>query len=616
VGTADAVAVTDDDLTIADIVRDRTRFACARSRDPHDGARVDDAPTSAMADLATDLLPTGNELRGSVLDVVGTLLGDFKERDALLEIVRRLVADNAQLSRRLARIAARFKTSEKVSGAQLALFADAVRRGEGGPGPAGMVAAPDDVGAADERLRDASGLDDANADADEGSISKRRTDEPPPQPHRTPAPPHLRRVDHPIAVPAEQRACPRCGVERTCIGHDLTEVIELIPAEVIVRRDLREKLACTPCEGELVRAPVGEKVVANGKFGPRLVAQMLVDKYVDGLPLHRQREILKRLGLDLSVSTLADQIKWSTDLLRPLWRAAIAEVITARVMHLDGTGLPVLDPNVPGGKRLGALWGYVGVNEGEVIAAYHYVSTLKKSGQRPNEMGPADMLELRKGLTVADASNLFDTSFERDELIECGCNMHSRRYFVKALDAGDKRAALALAAYKKLYEIEAEIRGRNADDKLAVRLARSKPVWDELAAWCAVRKPHEPPSSLLGKALQYFTNHQVALGRFLEYGFLPLDNGIVERLHVRAALTRKNYLFAGADAGGDRAAIAYTILGSCRLASVDPLEFLADVLPKLMGRIRIIDLPALLPTRWAAARAAKTESAIEPTPAA
>lgn len=164
-------------------------------------------------------------------------------------------------------------------------------------------------------------------------------------------------------------------------------MIELIPAQVIVRRDLREKLACTPCEGELVRAPAGDKIVPSGKLGLALVAALLVEKYVDGLPLHRQRERYQRLGLDLSVSTLADQVKWCTDLLRPIWRAALAEVIGARVMHLDGTGLPVLDPNVPGGKRLGALWDYVGVNTTETIAAYLYVSTGKKVGQHDHEMG-------------------------------------------------------------------------------------------------------------------------------------------------------------------------------------------------------------------------------------
>jgi transposase len=466
----------------------------------------------------------------------------------------------------LLRVASRFKTSEKLSRAQLLLFADALRRGEGGPAQADLAAADDDLGTADGDLLSAAGLDDDQP-------AKRRTDPPRRQPVRGPAPAHLRRVDNPLPVPAAERPCPelrRCA--RVAITPEVTEVIELIPAEVIVRRDVREKLACRAVRrcARCARRPRA-KAVEGGKYGLRFVAQMLVDKYVDGLPLHRQRKILQRLGLDIAVSTLADQIKWSTDLLRPLWRAAVAEVIAAQVMHLDGTGLPVLDASVPGGKRLGALWGYVGVNAGaEIIAAYQYVSTGKATGQHANELGPEDMLALRTGLTVADASNLFDASFARPELIECGCNMHARRYFVKALDAGDQRAALAIGGFAKLYEIERELRGKPPDEVLAARKAQSQPVWDTLAEWVRVRRPHEPPSSPLGKALQYFTNHQVALGRFLEYGELPLDNGIVERLHVRAALTRKNFLFAGADAGGDRAAIADTILGSCQLAGVDP----------------------------------------------
>ena len=184
--------------------------------------------------------------------------------------------------------------------------------------------------------------------------------------------------------------------------------------------------------------------------------------------------------------------------------------------------------------------------------------------------------------------------------------MHARRYLVKALDAGDKRAALPLAAYKKLYEIERDLRDRELgpDDVLAGRRERSRPIWNELVAWCTVHKKHEPPSSKLGIALRYFTNHHVALGRFLDYGYVPMDNGIVERLHVRTAMTRKNYLFAGSDGGAERAAIAYTILGSCRLAGVDPLEYLRDVLPRMTRKVRLLDLSQLLPSRWAAARAA------------
>jgi transposase len=560
---------------------------------------VDRDATSTSATAAE--APT-SELRGSVLDVARALR-DENDWDAILDIVGKLVAENADMSRRLARLASRFKTSEKIGRAQLVLFVDALQRGEGEPErDAAETDGPDELDEADAKLRAASGIDD-NKDGDLGKLTTR----PPRQPaNRTAAPAHLRRLDNPILVPPAQRACPRCGTERTCIGHDITEVIELVPAEVIVRRDRREKLACDTCETELVRAPAGEKVVASGKIGLAMAATLLVEKYVDGLPLHRQRERLARLGLDIAVSTLADQIKWCTDLLRPLWRAALADVITARVMHLDGTGLTVLDGNAPGNKKIGALWGYVGVNAGEVIAAYLYMSTGKATGQLPGELGPQDMLDLREGPTVADASGLFDASFAKAKLVECGCNMHARRYLVKALDAGDKRAALPLAAYKKLYEIERDLRDRELgpDDVLAERRERSRPIWDELVAWCTVHKKHEPPSSKLGIALRYFTNHHVALGRFLDYGYVPMDNGIVERLHVRTAMTRKNYLFAGSDGGAERAAIAYTILGSCRLAGVDPLEYLRDVLPRMTRKVRLLDLSQLLPSRWAAARAA------------
>jgi transposase len=261
----------------------------------------------------------------------------------------------------------------------------------------------------------------------------------------------------------------------------------------------------------------------------------------------------------------------------------------------------VLDHGAPGGKRIGALWGYVG----DLVAAYIFASTGKAEGQTEGEMGPEDILALREGFTVADASNVFDASFlNNPKLIECGCNMHARRYFVKALDAGDKRAALPIAAYKKLYEIEDEIRLHDLDEKLVVRQAQSKPVFDELVAWAKVHQPYEPPTSKLGEAIRYLLNHRVPLGRFLEYGLVPMDNGAVERLHVRAALTRKNYLFAGSDAGGERAAIAYTILGCCRIAGVNPTEYLHDVVPLLARRIQLIKLPELLPAAWKARRAA------------
>ena len=139
-----------------------------------------------------------------------------------------------------------------------------------------------------------------------------------------------------------------------------------------------------------------------------------------------------------------------------------------------------------------------------------------------------------------------------------------------------------------------------------MRQEKSKPVFDDLLAWAVAHRPYEPPSSNMGQALQYLCNHQVALTHYLGSGIIPIDNGVVERLHVRTALTRKNFLFAGSDAGAERAAVAYTLLGCCALVDVDPVEYLADVLPRLATRrVRISDMPALLPAAWKAARDAR-----------
>jgi transposase len=349
--------------------------------------------------LGTEPTSAKKEYRGQVLDVARFLLAEGRSED-LLELLAKLVARNSELERLLAQVRSGGKSREGVSSAQLLLLLDGI----------------------DEPAREA-----------------------PPKPRRQPPlrkplPPHLRRVDNLLAVPETERACPRCGAARACIGHEVTEVLDLIPAEVIVRVDRREKLACETCESELERAPAGDKVVSGGRMGTALVGQIIVDKYWDGLPLHRQKKRFERLGVKLAVSTLADQVTWATDLLRPLWRSARAMVLASEVMHLDGTSLPVLDEDTPGGIRLGSLWGYVGADPGRLTALYLYNSTGKKQGQREGELGPEDMLGLRNGYTVADASSLFEASFQRAGLIECGCNMHARRYFTKALDAGDARA--------------------------------------------------------------------------------------------------------------------------------------------------------------------------------
>lgn len=524
------------------------------------------------------------ERRGPVLTMLRELL-DAGQKEEVVALVKQLVARNEELERKLG---GRMKANEGVSSAQLLMLLDELKE-----------AGDEERKKADEALRAKSGID-------EKVLESLETAEPPRAPRlRKPAPPQLRRVQNPLSVPAEERPCPKCGAERQCIGHDEVEVIELVPAELVVRVDMREKLACEPCDGQHVRAPAGDKVVSGGKFGTTLVGTLVVDKYRDALPLNRQRERFGRMGLEVSNSTLADQVTWATDCLRPLWKCAQSRTLGATVMHLDGTHLPVLDDKAPGNIKLGSLWGYVGVEGDEVTALYLYCSTGKAKGQRPGELGPDDMLELRQGFTVADASSLFEAGFKRPGLIECGCNMHGRRYFTKALDAGDARASLPMAAWKKLYDIEEEVRGRAPDVVLEARQAKSRPIYDELLAWAKVHKPHEPPASMMGKALGYLTRNEAALTRFLDDGLIPIDNGVVERLHVRAAMTRKNFLFAGSDAGGERAAIAYTVLGCCALAGVNPVEYLADVLPRLSRRLRLKDVPALMPADWKRSRSSR-----------
>ena len=439
---------------------------------------------------------------------------------------------------------------------------------------------------------------------------------PKPPPRRRPIPANLPRVPNEIVVPSAERACPACGAQRTCIGHEVTEVIDIEPARVIVREDKREKLACTSCEGQVVCAPLGDKVIDGGLYGSQLVADLVVSKYADGLPLHRQHERYERLGLDMPSSSMGDQITWATDLLKPIADGLFNQVLRSATMHLDATSLPVLDKTDPSGIKIGALWGYVGIDirivDGCAFedrrAAYLYTSTGKKVGQRTGELGPEQVLEKRRILgmpnVVADAANLFDKSFAKPGLIEVGCNMHGRRYFTAALDAKDSRAALPIAAFKKLYDIEQRLAGKPPHERQLVRQAESKPIYDDLVVWCDAYVRAEPPSSLLGKAVRYLTNHKLALMRFLGDGTLPIDNGVVERLHRRPAIGRRNFLFAGSHTGADRAAIAYTVLGTCRLLCVNPIDYLAAVLPQLArGWSTEAELGRLMPEAWMRARA-------------
>lgn len=233
---------------------------------------------------------------------------------------------------------------------------------------------------------------------------------------------------------------------------------------------------------------------------------------------------------------------------------------------------------------------------------YFYASSKMAKATHADEKAPYEILSRRTGIVVSDADSVFIEQKKREDLIDCGCNMHARRYFVKALDGGDDRAALPIGTFKALYQIEEEIAAKPTDERAAIRKLRSKPIYDDLIRWCRIHQANETPKSPLGRAIGYLLNHELALRRYLDDGVIPIDNGAAERAFVRVALTRKNFLFVGSDAGGRRAATAYTLLACCRLADVEPIEYLTDVLATLSRGIRFTDAPSLLPAAWKARR--------------
>ena len=532
---------------------------------------------------------------GPVLEVLPTLLAQGR-MDEVLAAVEALVKRNEELERRLAAMVQRgHKSNEGVSKDQLQLFLEqlSTQRTKQAEDDAADNDGPDQE--VDARLlarADAAAERARQKALSEGNKPKQR-------PLKKPLPPHLPRQEQVIDVPEQERACPSCGETRDVCGHDISEVLELEPAKLYVRRDLRVKRACRFCEAHVVRAPKGDKVVAGGQFGCSVVAQLLYDKYTQGVPLHRQRKDFARLGLQLSSSTLCDQVKWGAELLRPLWLEAIDQVLDADVMHIDGTGVQVLDRDHAKGKRLGTLWATVGADaSGPKVAAYRYASTKKAKGQRPGELGPTDILALRTGITVADADTLFTAQMKRSDILDCGCNMHARRYFVKALDGGDKRAALVIGAFKGLYQVEEDVRDAAVEQRLATRRERSTPIYQDIVDWCRHYEGDTPPKSPLGRAIGYLLRHEEALRRFEHDGTIPIDNVAAEHAFVPVALTRKNYLFFGSDNGGDWAAIVYTLLRCCQLVRIDPVAYLRDTLSVLSRKVRRVDVPELMPAQW------------------
>src|ERR1700761_5833505 len=396
------------------------------------------------------------------------------------------------------------------------------------------------------------------------------------KPRRRPLPDHLPREVE-VHEP-EEKGCPACGGSLSKLGEDVSEVLEYVPARFKVIRHVRPKLSCTKCD-TIVQAEAPSRPIARGLAGPGLLAHVLVSKYADHLPLYRQSEIYAREGVDLERSTLADWVGGTTELLKPLHEALRRYVMSARKLHADDTPVPVLAPG-QGKTKQGRLWTYVRDDRpaGDSAApAVWFAYSPDRRGEHPHRH-----LAEFKGTLQADAYAGFNRLYDSGRIREAACWAHVRRKFFDLHQAHASPVATeAIERIGQLYAIEHEIRGRPPDERQRVRHIQSRPLLTALHEWFKAALTKLSRKSETAAAISYALGRWSALVRYCDDGFIEIDNNAAERALRAVALGRKNYLFAGSDSGGERAAAIYSLIGSAKLNELDPEAYLRHVLARI-----------------------------------
>ena len=393
------------------------------------------------------------------------------------------------------------------------------------------------------------------------------------KPTRNPLPDHLPRdtVEH---LPNGGH-CDCCGEALHKIGEDITEVLDYVPASFRVKHHVRPKMACRTCD-TIKQAPAISLPIEKGKPGPGLLANVLVSKYADHLPLYRQSGIYAREGVEISRNTMADWVGRSMELVGPLVDAIGKHVMAGPAIHSDDTPVPVQAPGT-GKTRTGRIWTYLRDErdwQGEAAPAAYYRYSPDRKGARPQ-----DHLNSYEGYLHADGYAGYEKLYGTGKITEVACMAHIRRKFVDIHKAnGSVIAEEAISRIAALYTIEKQIRKKPPDIKQAIRQKHAKPPFEELQAWLPLQLNKIPAKSTLAGAIRYAITRLKRLEVYLTDGRLAIDNNPAERCMRPIALGRKNYLFYGSDKGGDRAAAAYTLLETAKLNGINPQAYLTWVL--------------------------------------
>jgi transposase len=392
-----------------------------------------------------------------------------------------------------------------------------------------------------------------------------------------------------VDVPETERICQRCGTEMAVIGHEVSEKLEYVPASFHVVQTKRVKRACPAGHGVTV-APSTPQAVEKSLAAEGLLAQVVVSKYADHLPLYRQEGILARHGVTLSRSTQCDWVRSVARACQPIVEEMRRQILRTDYLQTDDTSVVVLGGE--DGSFKGRLWTYLDPLGGQVV--FEATATHERAG-------PEAFLFSFRGYLQADAYKGYDALYTSGRIVEVACWAHGRRRFKDALDT-DTRAAAVMALVQQLYAIEDLARDLPPEERRALRQERSLPVLSELDELRRKLQADVLPKSPLGDALRYLHNQWAPLQRFVEDGRLAIDNNRAENQLRVVAVGRKNWLFAGSLEGARWTATLYSLVQSCRLANLDPFVYFRDVLRRLPTHPQRL-IGQLTPSAWAASLA-------------
>lgn len=357
------------------------------------------------------------------------------------------------------------------------------------------------------------------------------------------------------------------------IGEAVTELLEYEPANVYVRRIVRNKYIVeqTDEETRIVVAPLPTLPIPKGNAGASMIAHLQVSKFADHQPFYRQVQILKRQGLEIAESTVNGWFNAGCDLIDPLYNALKIRILASDYLMADETPLPVLTKDKPGATHKGYHWVYY--DPVHRLVLFDYRKTRGKEG-------PDEMLKEFSGHLQTDGYNAYDHFGNRPQITLLACMAHARRKFQHAQENNPTLAGQALEMFRKLYDIERQARENNLEVDVikALRLERSKPILDQMEVWLQEQIIVVPPKSAIGMAMAYTLHLWPRLIRYINDGRFHIDNNLIENSIRPVALGRKNYLFAGSHEAAQQAAVIYSILATCKLNEVEPFAYLTKIL--------------------------------------